>query len=92
MMKTYYEKLARVFLIGENWLFHAASLQNYYNLCSPQSEQDEATITASCVVLSALAVPNSAVQGDDEKNTRLSSLLSTSPTRQSIAESTVNLH
>jgi translation initiation factor 3 subunit A len=73
MMANYYEKLTRIFLVGENYLFHAAAWSRYYSLlrqsaamvASGQSKKaDNPPITeadlqkaASFVLLSALAIP-----------------------------------
>ncbi|KAJ5503617.1 Eukaryotic translation initiation factor 3 subunit EifCa [Penicillium fimorum] len=73
MMANYYEKLARIFLVSENYLFHAAAYNRYYNLLrlssvalasgqSPKKEnpsvtEAEMTKAASFVLLSALSIP-----------------------------------
>ena len=73
MMANYYEKLTKIFLVSDNFLFHAAAWSRYYNLLrqsanavasgqSPKKENpvvSEADMTraASFVVLSALAIP-----------------------------------
>lgn len=73
MMANYYEKLTRIFLVGENYLFHAAAWSRYYTLlrqssvlvASGQSKKSEnppasdadLTKAASFVLLSALAIP-----------------------------------
>ncbi|KAK0554140.1 eukaryotic translation initiation factor 3 subunit A [Tilletia horrida] len=58
MMANYYEKLARIFLVSDNSLFHAAAWNRYYALArnSIKSEEEQARM-ASLVLLSALAVP-----------------------------------
>ncbi|KAF2461431.1 hypothetical protein BDY21DRAFT_368659 [Lineolata rhizophorae] len=73
MMANYFEKLTRIFLVSENYLFHAAAWSRYYNLlrqsaaavASGQShKRDNPAVTdadmtkaASFVILSALAIP-----------------------------------
>lgn len=73
MMANYYEKLARIFLVSENYLFHAAAWNRYYNLLrqsavtlatgqgnkkeNPSMSEADMTKTASFVLLSALAIP-----------------------------------
>ncbi|CAG8130129.1 unnamed protein product [Penicillium nalgiovense] len=73
MMANYYEKLARIFLVSENYLFHAAAYNRYYNLLrlssvalasgqsskkeNPSVTELEMTKAASFVLLSALSIP-----------------------------------
>lgn len=73
MMANYYEKLARIFLVSENYLFHAAAYSRYYNLLrqsaatlaagqgtkkeNPSVSDADMTKAASFVLLSALAIP-----------------------------------
>ncbi|BCR84304.1 putative eukaryotic translation initiation factor 3 subunit EifCa [Aspergillus chevalieri] len=73
MMANYYEKLARIFLVSENYLFHAAAWNRYYNLLrqssvtlatgqgskkdNPSVSEADMTKAASFVLLSALAIP-----------------------------------
>ena len=73
MMANYYEKLTRIFLVSENYLFHAAAWSKYYNLLRQsgsapavgQSSKKDASSTseadltrsASFVLLSALSIP-----------------------------------
>lgn len=73
MMANYFEKLAQIFLVSENYLFHAAALSRYYNLLrssamavatgqspkkdNPTSTDQEQSNCASFVILSALAIP-----------------------------------
>ncbi|KAI9810219.1 MAG: eukaryotic translation initiation factor 3 subunit A, partial [Phylliscum demangeonii] len=73
MMANYYEKLTRIFLVSENYLFHAAAWSRYYNLLRASASvlaagqstkkdslavsEPDLTRAASFVLLSALAIP-----------------------------------
>ncbi|KAI9798078.1 MAG: eukaryotic translation initiation factor 3 subunit A [Piccolia ochrophora] len=73
MMANYYEKLTRIFLVSENYLFHAAAWSRYYHLLrssasvvataqsakkdNPAVTEADMTKAASFVLLSALAIP-----------------------------------
>lgn len=73
MMSNYYEKLTKIFLVSDNFLFHAAAYNRYHNLLRQSAvavqsgqgpKRDNPTVTeeslnkcASFVVLSALAIP-----------------------------------
>ena len=73
MMANYYEKLTRIFLVSENYLFHAASWSRYYNLLRqsasllassqgakkdhPAVNETDMAKAASFVLLSALSIP-----------------------------------
>ena len=73
MMANYYEKLTRIFLVGENYLFHAAAWSRYYALLrqssimvasgqgkkndNPPASDVDLEKAASSVLLSALAIP-----------------------------------
>ena len=73
MMANYYEKLTRIFLVSENYLFHAAAWSRYYNLMrtsanvvasgqgakkdNPNVTETDMSRAASFVLLSALSIP-----------------------------------
>ncbi|KAI9829247.1 MAG: eukaryotic translation initiation factor 3 subunit A [Sarea resinae] len=73
MMANYYEKLTRIFLRSENYLFHAAAWSRYYSLLrqsanlvasgqgskkdNPAVSEGDLTKAASFVLLSALSIP-----------------------------------
>lgn len=98
MMANYYEKLTRIFLVSDNFLFHAAAASRYYNVRMQMKSlpEEEVTKTASTVLLSALSIPviNTSrvragtidVDENKPKNARLSGLLnlSKSPSRASL--------
>lgn len=64
MMATFYDKMVRVFGVGQNYLFHAAAYGKLYSLYAAraamsgdQAENAELEKLSSLVLLSALAVP-----------------------------------
>lgn len=73
MMANYFENLTRIFLVSENYLFHAAAWSRYFNLLrqsaaavasgqspkkdNPAVTEADMTKAASFVLLSALAIP-----------------------------------
>lgn len=93
MMANYYEKLTKIFMVSDNYLFHAAAWNKYYTLVKTQNKSvtdEEQTRMASLALLSALAIPvisskDSSYEVDESKNksNRLAALLglSRSPNR-----------
>jgi translation initiation factor 3 subunit A len=59
MMANYYENLARTFMVGENYLFHAAAWSKYYETVrmNKNLSDEEHSKIASLVLISALAIP-----------------------------------
>ena len=73
MMANYYEKLTKIFLVSDNFLFHAAAWSRYYNLLrqsinavasgqspkkdNPAVSEADLSKAASFVLLSALSIP-----------------------------------
>ena len=73
MMANYYQNLTRIFLVSDNYLFHAAAWSRYYNLLrssaaqvasgqalkkdSPDSTEADWTRVASLYLLAALSIP-----------------------------------
>ncbi|CAG8443930.1 12146_t:CDS:2 [Funneliformis caledonium] len=103
MMANYYDKLTKIFLVSENYLFHAASWNRYYTLVRAQKQtltDEENTRMASFVLLSALAIPvitsskTRLLEIDDNKSKthRLAALLgmSRSPTRSGLLKEALN--
>ncbi|KNG83958.1 eukaryotic translation initiation factor 3 subunit A [Aspergillus nomiae NRRL 13137] len=96
MMANYYEKLARIFLVSENYLFHAAAWSRYYNLL----RQSAAALAAG----QGTKKENPSVTDADmtkrlfrppvrkNKNTRLTNLLgmAQSPTRAVLFKDALN--
>ena len=94
MMANYYENLARTFMVGENYLFHAAAWNKYYETVRQNKNlpQEEHARIASQVLISALAIPM-AHQGPDSevnkaRNQRLTLLLRVEkmPTREDLVK------
>ncbi|CAG8590568.1 4176_t:CDS:2 [Diversispora eburnea] len=103
MMANYYDKLTKIFLVSENYLFHATSWNRYYTLVKAQNKalsDEENTRMASFVLLSALAIPvitsskTRLLEIDDNKNKqhRLAALLgmTRSPTRSGLLKEALN--
>ncbi|KAL1918798.1 uncharacterized protein VTP21DRAFT_2820 [Calcarisporiella thermophila] len=98
MMANYYEKLAKIFMVGDNYLFHAAAWNRYFTLVKAQNKgltEEEQTRLASLVLISALAIPiistkqrASYLEFDENQNRslRLASLLGMvrAPTRSGL--------
>lgn len=58
VMASFYEKMTRVFGVGQNFLFHAAAYNKYHSLVQiPPADEAQAEKLASSVLVSALAVP-----------------------------------
>lgn len=73
MMANYFDKLSQIFLVSENYLFHAAAYSRYFNLLrgsaaavasghglkkdNPVVTEADLTNGASFVILSALSIP-----------------------------------
>ncbi|KAJ3242556.1 eukaryotic translation initiation factor 3 subunit A [Chytriomyces hyalinus] len=104
MQAQYYEKLARIFSVGENYLFHAAAVSKYFSIAKmnknmPEEEQER---WATLVMMSALSIPiiaasktrTTTADTDDNKprDQRLTNLLRVSkiPTRESLLKEALN--
>jgi translation initiation factor 3 subunit A len=60
LMATYYEKLARIFWVSENYLFHAYAWYKFFSLSFTQNKSlndEDKRNMASAVLLAALAIP-----------------------------------
>ncbi|KXS17777.1 hypothetical protein M427DRAFT_54363 [Gonapodya prolifera JEL478] len=94
MMANYYEKLAKIFLVGDNYLFHAAAGNRHYNIvrAGKNLSEEEHERMASVVLVSILAIPiittaQSRLDFDDKSRTqRLTALLraARAPTREGL--------
>ncbi len=98
MMANYYDKLTRIFLTSGNALYHAAAWSRYYFVVRNMGgkSDEELAQLAGLVLISALAVPVSATDGEEAesrtKSSRLTALLGLSkpPTRASLLREAVS--
>ncbi|KAH3685456.1 hypothetical protein WICPIJ_003571 [Wickerhamomyces pijperi] len=93
MMVSYYENLAKIFLVGENNLFHAAAWQRFFNLYSqsPNVTDEELARYSSLFLLSTLSIVPETADNEFERrraNATLANLLNLSkvPTRDSLLQ------
>lgn len=95
-MAAYYDRLAAVFWVSENFLFHAYAC---YRRCLVNAEGDNAEELATRAILASVVIPRfakggdaeaDALEGDSERDTkaRLAALLafSSTPSRTSLME------
>jgi translation initiation factor 3 subunit A len=60
LMASYYEKLARIFWVSENYLFHAYSWQRFVSLSLTKNQallEEDRRALATAAVLAALSIP-----------------------------------
>ncbi|KAI8897568.1 hypothetical protein BC833DRAFT_593138 [Globomyces pollinis-pini] len=100
-LANYYEKLSKILMIGENYLFQSAAFKKFSDLMQtkPNITDVEKTILASKFLVSALAIPIVNPQAStafDDKSYRLNLLLSPNeepsekPTRESLLKSALS--
>ncbi|CAO3670831.1 unnamed protein product [Rhizopus stolonifer] len=106
MMANYYEKLTKIFMVSDDYLFHSAAWNRYSSLertFNKNMTESEHSRMASIVILSALAIPiitttktrPGYVEADEyrvQKLNRLSTLmgLSAHPTRTGLLKEALN--
>ena len=104
LMATYYQKLTQLFLVSENYLFHAYAYKAFYYLSREKNKsltKDQIKIMSSSVLLAAMSIPlqdakagtTFAEEGmQKEKNRRMAQLLGfdINPKRKSILEELLN--
>ncbi|KAJ3276402.1 eukaryotic translation initiation factor 3 subunit A [Terramyces sp. JEL0728] len=95
MMANYYEKLAKILMVGENYLYHSAAFFKYLSIMGKKTDltQELSSRMASTFLVSALAIPiinsgNVHLEDEKAKNSRLTSLLHVNqvPTRESLLQ------
>ena len=60
LIATYYQKLAQIFLVSENYVFHAYTLNKFYTLSKNYNKnltEEESRVLSSSVLLSTLCIP-----------------------------------
>jgi translation initiation factor 3 subunit A len=68
LMATYYEKLAQIFWVSSNYLFHAYAYYRFYSLCRTFKKsltQAEIAPMASKLLLATLAIPPAAARAGE---------------------------
>jgi len=100
MMVNYYEHLAKIFLVADNGLFHAAAWHRFFNLYSqsPNATEEELSRYSSIFLLSTLSIPQESANPDLNEdnirysNHRLATLLNLpkAPTRESLIQYALN--
>ena len=99
-MATYYQKLTQIFLVSNNFLFHAYSYKAFYDISIEKNKsltKDQATAMASGVLLATMAIPvegRKEVDREDverENNRQMAELLSMdgNPSRASLLKTLV---
>ncbi|CCH45790.1 translation initiation factor eIF-3 subunit [Wickerhamomyces ciferrii] len=100
MMVSYYENLAKIFLVADNGLFHAAAWHKFFNLYSqsPNATEEELTRFSSIFALATLSISRDHFNVDVSENfnrysnNHLASLLNLPkvPTRESLIQYALN--
>ena len=105
LMVSYYEKLTRIFLVSENYLFHAYAWYKYYTLsceCRKDMKPEEKQAMANAVLLSAMCIPSirefdstsaiDAIEATSDKAQRMATLLDfhTQPSRSGLLSEIVS--
>ncbi|CAO3614879.1 unnamed protein product [Cunninghamella echinulata] len=106
MLANYYQKLTKIFMVSEDYLFHSAAWNKYSGierLINKSMNEEEQSRMASIVILSALAIPiitttktrPGYLEADDyriQKHNRLSMLmgLQQHPTRTGLLKEALN--
>jgi translation initiation factor 3 subunit A len=90
MMANYYEKLAKIFLVADNFLFHSAAINKYYQTLrlNKNMSEEEHERMANAVLVGILAIPivSPRLEVDKSRNARLTNLLRSAraPTREGL--------
>jgi len=80
LLAKYFERLTKIFWVSSNYLFHAYTWWQHYQLAKQAKEKkqpnpEERTHRAACIVLAALCVPDFTPGDYDDTNIHQASLL-----------------